>query len=91
VTATGDFTVKWIDAGREPQCAPDPAFPTGVDIDASRPGEPSCRVELPYPARRCGAYDVTCNICGLRAATTTAGRPDDPRSLTVPCQLKRAA
>lgn len=50
----------------------------------------SCRVALPYPAKRCGAYVVTCRICGTRTGVTTAGRADDPRSLTVSCKLLQA-
>jgi len=29
-----DFHIKWIDRGREPQCAPDPAYPNGKDLPA---------------------------------------------------------
>lgn len=80
-------TVTWIDRGREPQCAPNPAYPEGIDMDATRglPG-PSCKVALPYPAKRCGIYMVTCSVCGASAWITTAGRPDDPRSLKLPCK-----
>lgn len=81
------FTVEWIDHGREPQCAPNPRYPDGKDLDVSLGQTPSCKADLPYPAKRCGLYVVTCGICGLRVAATTAGRPDDPRSLTMPCQL----
>ena len=82
-----DHTVIRIDRHREPQCAPNPAYPDGIDMDATRglPG-PSCKVALPYPAKRCGMYEVKCNVCGIVVAITTAGRPDDPRSLTIPCK-----
>lgn len=87
MTGTG-FIVEWIDAGREPQCAPNPAYPDGIDLDATQgSGAPSCLAALPYPARRCGRYEVTCKVCHLRVAVTTAGRPDDPRSVRVPCAL----
>jgi C4-type Zn-finger protein len=43
--------------------------------------------ELPYPAKRCGIYLVVCERCGYSAAITTAGRPDDPRKVTLPCKL----
>lgn len=84
------FTIVWIDSGREPKCAPNPAFPDGIDLDAAGPG-PSCKVDLPYPARRCGFFKVECKVCGYRIAITTAGRADDPRSVTVPCQLAGCA
>jgi hypothetical protein len=76
--------VEWIDAGREPQSAPDPAYPEGIDVDVSA-GRTSCEVDLPYPARRCGYYVLSCGLCGGRFILTTAGRPDDPRSARVPC------
>ena len=76
--------VKWIDNKREPQIAPNPNFPHGRDLDSGR--EPSCFVALPYPAKRCGLFIVTCEICGTTVAITTAGRTDDPRSVKVPCE-----
>jgi hypothetical protein len=84
---TTDFEVEWVDGGREPQCAPDPAYPAGKDLDASE-GAPSCFVELPYPAKRCGLYIVKCSRCEMSIGVTTAGRPDDPRSLRMPCRRK---
>lgn len=79
--------VKWIDYKREPRCAPNPAFPNGIDLDATVEGEKFCQTELPYPAKRCGVYVVECPICGTRVTATTAGRPDDPKSIKVPCKL----
>jgi hypothetical protein len=32
---TPDIEVIWIDHQREPQCAPDPKYPHGIDIDIS--------------------------------------------------------
>jgi hypothetical protein len=84
---TTDFAVQWIDNGREPKCAPDPAYPTGKDLDCSE-GAPNCLAELPYPARRCGFYIVKCKRCDYTVAVTTAGRPDDPRSVRIPCRAK---
>lgn len=78
--------VEWIDRGREPMSASDPRFPNGQDNDISRGAERSCYQELPYPAKRCGLYIVECERCGYRAAITTAGRPDDPRSIRIPCK-----
>jgi hypothetical protein len=80
------FDLVWVDKEREPQCAPNPDFPDGVDVDVTMGQRPACRSTLPYPAARCGFYVVTCKRCGYRAAITTAGRPDDPRSVMIPCQ-----
>lgn len=86
---TGDFKIKWIDGDREPKCAPDPAFPNGKDCDVSH-GRPSCKALLPYPAPRCGMFYVQCKKCGTNVIITTAGRPDDPRSVTLPCDKSEA-
>lgn len=80
------WEIRWHDGGREPQCAPDPAYPEGIDVDASGGAVARCKTALPYPARRCGVYLVHCRLCGFRGAITTAGRPDDPRSVTVACK-----
>lgn len=79
--------VTWHDAGRESQCAPNPQFPEGVDLDCSAGSPATCSTDLPYPAKRCGQYVVVCETCGQRAVVTTAGRADDPRSLKMSCQL----
>jgi hypothetical protein len=84
---TTEFAIEWVDHGREPKCAPDPAYPHGKDLDSSQ-GAPSCAVDLPYPAKRCGLYIVECAKCGVRIGITTAGRPDDPRSVRIACQAK---
>jgi hypothetical protein len=81
-----DKHIVWIDRGREPQVAPNPNFPDGRDIDVSN-GETACTVELPYPAKRIGLYVITCRTCGSTTGVTTAGRPDDPRSVTIPCKV----
>lgn len=78
--------IEWIDSGREPQCAPNPDYPNGKDMDVSDGAAKTCFTELPYPAKRCGHYIVECETCGLRFGVTTAGRPDDPRSLKVACK-----
>jgi hypothetical protein len=80
--------VRWIDDGREPRSKPDPNYPHGIDLDmsAQASGRNCCQTPLPYPAKRCGKYIVVCDTCGLRVIITTAGRPDDPRSLKVICK-----
>lgn len=45
----------------------------------------TCSIELPYPAKRCGVYVIECAKCGQKNALTTAGRPDDPRTVTMGC------
>ena len=81
------FEIKWHDAGREPQCPSDPAFPDGRDIDASRAGETTCTVELKHPAKRCGYWYVRCTKCDQNIVISTAGRPDDPRSAKFRCKV----
>ncbi len=92
--------ITWHDAGRELaqfalanslQGPPDPAYPNGIDLDGSRSGQDACKVALPYPALRCGHYRIECKLCGIRIALSTAGRTDDPRSITLPCQAIQAA
>lgn len=78
--------VWWIDRGREPQCAPNPDYPDGIDVDLSDGRSKTCWTELrPYPTPRCGLFVVGCQTCGFSAVITTAGRPDDPRSAKLPC------
>jgi hypothetical protein len=83
---TCQISVEWIDAGEEPRHPADPRHPDGVDVVAALPSLPSVKITLPYPARRCGAYRVTCTACLQRFSLTTAGRADDPRSVTIPCR-----
>lgn len=80
--------VEWFDRGRDPVCAPNPAFPNGVDVDVSFGAPDTCSTDLPYPAKRCGTYIVVCERCGYGVGVTTAGRPDDPRSLKIACRLE---
>lgn len=80
------FRIIWRDWGREPQVPANPDYPKGIDLDISSPGAKTCQTPLPYPARRCGVYIVSCSVCGLNVGVTTAGRPDDPRSVRVTCK-----
>ena len=80
------FKIEWLDAKREPQCEPNPAYPDGIDLDCSLGWPQTCTVALPYPARRCGSYFVRCGKCGQSVGCTTAGRPDDPRSIKMACK-----
>jgi len=78
--------VRWFDGEREPQQPPDPKYPKGIDLDLSNGAARTCQTPLPYPAKRIGVYVVTCDTCGLDSVITTAGRPDDPRSLKIACK-----
>jgi hypothetical protein len=82
------FIIEWLDAGKKPQCEPDPAYPDGIDLDVTDGKKPSCKVILPYPANQVGAYLIDCTLCGMAVACTTAGRADDPRSILIPCRLQ---
>lgn len=79
-------TVTWHDSGREPSYPSNPHFPDGIDVKRCRDGDKTCKVMLPYPALRCGAYQVICQRCGMAVVVTTAGRRDDPRSVEVACK-----
>jgi hypothetical protein len=85
------FDITWRDSGKPPQVKPNPDYPTGKDVDVTDDAADSCTVPLPYPAKRIGAYIVACKLCGYRAGCTTAGRPDDPRSIRLPCKTGAAA
>lgn len=76
----------WVDRHRDPKCAPDPRYPNGKDVDLAGFDIPTCKVDLPCPAPRIGLYVITCHKCGMSVAATTAGRPDDPRSVRFPCK-----
>jgi hypothetical protein len=88
-TLTSALVVEWLDAGREPRSPPDKRFPNGVDADVSLGAAVTCATPLPYPAKRCGQYVITCPTCDVRVMVTTAGRVDDPRSVKIAC-LRRS-
>jgi hypothetical protein len=81
------ISVKWIDRFREPKQPPNPKYPNGIDVDLAKAANKTCKAELPYPARRCGYFFVHCETCGYTALITTAGRPDDPKTVRLPCKL----
>ena len=81
-----NHSVVFVPSGRgKAQCQSDPEYPDGINVSVAEPGEPSCTVALPYPAPECGHFLVKCNLCGFTMAITCAGRPDDPKSVTIPC------
>ncbi len=80
------FNIAFKPSGRgKARCQPDQNYPNGIDIVMTEEG-PFCKVFLPYPAPECGHYAISCNLCGIKVAVTTAGRPDDPKSVTIPCK-----
>ena len=84
---TPDWQIEWLDHGRDPQCPPNPRYPDGIDVDVSHGATVTCTSPLAHPTPRCGLYMVKCRVCGASSAVTTAGRPDDPRSLKMACKL----
>ena len=90
-----DWEIGWKPraGGRKPEVASDPKYPNGIDLfrinDVSNP---SCRGELPYPVlwpeHGLGILIIACNVCGMKTVVTTAGRLDDPRSLTLNCKIQ---
>jgi hypothetical protein len=83
------FRIAWLDSGSEPKNPPNPDYPNGIDIDMSSGSFVVCKTDLPYPAKRCGFFSIECLICGSKVLVTTAGRTDDPRSVTVKCLRTR--
>ena len=84
----GIHHIRWYPSGRgKSQCPPNPEYPAGIDLRAPMaPGAPHCTIKLPYPAPECGQWLVECAACELSVLITAAGRPDDPKSVTVACQ-----
>lgn len=81
--------VTFIDSGRESECKPDPRYPDGISVSfAEHALQKTCTRNLPYPAPRCGAYTIKCKTCGFVGALTVAGRPDDPRVVSLPCKAR---
>lgn len=81
-----DFSVNFLSHNRKAKCAPNPAYPDGMDADLAGDAKLACLAELPYPAECCGVWIVECETCGLRVGITAAGRPDDPRTAKLPCK-----
>lgn len=82
------LSVEFKPNGRgKAQCPANENFPDGKTIVIPARGRPTCSVDLPYPAPECGAFIVTCKMCGRMIAVTAAGRADDPKKLVVPCNI----
>ena len=83
-TKPADWDVTWVDYQQE---ARSPATRThGIDVDISGDAPVACESQLPYPAKRCGAYSIVCRACRKTCIVSTAGRTDDPRSLKMACR-----
>ena len=80
------FSIEFLDSGREPQCPPDPKYPKGRDIDITKGEIRACMAKLDYPAPRCGVMLIECLQCGTKVGITVAGRPDDPKTVKIPCR-----
>lgn len=85
--AESRFLIDWADGHRVSTYPADPAFPSGCSIDVALDAVRACRVELPYPASRCGMWVVTCRRCDYSIALATTGRADDPSSARLPCRV----
>ena len=91
IASSKQFEITWYDSGREPRIKTDPRYPHGIDINLINPLGPletACKVNLPYPAKRIGAYRLRCRLCNKHVSISTAGRSDDPRSVIIACNSK---
>lgn len=86
-----DLSVTFLSHNRKPTCAPNPAYPNGMDLDLTNGAKVACLAELPYPAECCGVMIVRCSKCNESVAITTAGRVDDPRTVKLPCAIPAVA
>jgi hypothetical protein len=80
--------VRWIGRGFDPKGQSNPDYPDGADIDLTNGAPRACQAALPYPAKRVGYYLVSCDVFGFRGIVTTAGRRDDPRSVSLPAKYR---
>jgi hypothetical protein len=85
------FEIRWIDRGHPPRVKPNPDFPDGRDVDSGE--RPACLAKLPYPTGKdhVGGWFLRCQRCGTTAYVTAASRPDDPKSIMIPCKMKGSA
>lgn len=81
--------VEFLSHNRKAVCAPNPDYPEGMDVDLTEPQATACQTAIPYPAECCGVWLLQCTACGTSVAVTAAGRPDDVRSVKIPCRTIR--
>lgn len=86
VSESDRFVIEAAHRRGPPKCPPNPAYPNGIDVNAAADDGACCKVALPYPAPERLVWMVTCKRCGFTAGVTAAGRPDDPRSVMLPCK-----
>lgn len=67
------FLVDWVDQHRSSTSPADPTYPNGVAIDVALDAPKACRVQLSYPAERCGLYVITCRVCALQCQGSLSG------------------
>jgi len=84
------FEINWHQRGGPPRSKPNPLYPHGIDLDLSDGASRTCTTALPYPTEKkvLGMLMIHCTKCGLLGTVTTAGRPDDPRSIKLACKGK---
>lgn len=81
------FEIDWRQRGGPPKNPSDPRYPRGIDLDLTDGARRACLVDLPYPTPKfIGVLMVRCLTCDRTAMLTTAGRPDDPRTVRLPCK-----
>lgn len=77
--------LEWVGTGMEALTPADPAHPDGVDLVDGPEALAHCTVLLKYPAPCCGVWIIRCDRCRRSTHVTAAGRPDDPRSVSLAC------
>jgi len=87
--SNNNLKVTFLSHNRQPRCAPNPVYPEGIDVDLSKGAKASCMTALPYPAECCGAWLIVCRACSQHYVVTAAGRPDDPRTVRLPCEAEQ--
>lgn len=85
--ADDQFAIEWHGSGRAPTQESDPNFPDGIALDVSDKASRTCEARVPWPATEVGFWIVKCRRCRFSVALTAAGRPDDPKSIKLPCRL----
>jgi hypothetical protein len=101
VIRPGKFEIRWIDRGHPPRQPANPHYPDGCNLNLTGDGEAKlphpqeaepkvdhCIAQLPYPSGHdnVGTWVLRCLICGSVTGVTAASRPDDARSVKIPCK-----
>jgi hypothetical protein len=87
------FTIRWYtnedDFPTCPITQPDPHYPNGIHMDRSYGVRPACCVTLADANKKQGICYGRCSLCAESFMVVMNAAPDDPRSMTVACQLIR--